>query len=159
MDFEGDGVIDYTGTTFEDISHTYTAEGIYYPTLTVTDDQGNTYSDTIAITVLNKAQIDALLKSKWEGMKGALRYKDVEGALTQFVEETKEQYRQAFNYISDIIPDVVNGMQNIELVYLKDKVSKFRIRREQIIEGNPQEITYYVYFVKDNDGIWKIEKF
>ncbi len=53
MDYEGDGTVDYTGTTFDNISHTYTTEGIYYPTITVTDSQSNTYTDTIAIVVLN----------------------------------------------------------------------------------------------------------
>ncbi|MCL5421312.1 MAG: PKD domain-containing protein [Nitrospirae bacterium] len=84
MDFEGDGVIDYTGQTFESISHTYTTEGIFYPTITVTDDQGNTYSDTIAITVLNKAEVDTLLKGKWEGMKGALAVGDINRAVINF---------------------------------------------------------------------------
>lgn len=40
MDYEGDSIIDYTGTTFDNISATYTVEGIYYPTVVVTDDQG-----------------------------------------------------------------------------------------------------------------------
>ena len=62
MDFEGDGVIDYTGTTFENISHTYLQEGIFYPALTVKDAQGNTYLDTIAITVLSKTEMDTLKK-------------------------------------------------------------------------------------------------
>ncbi len=51
MDFEGDnGVVDYSGATFEDISHTYTAEGFYYPTVKVTDSEGNSHSDTVAKT-------------------------------------------------------------------------------------------------------------
>ena len=84
IDFEGDGTIDYTGPTFEDISHTYTTEGIYYPTVTVTDDQGNMYTDSIGMTVLNKAKIDALLKSKWSKVKSLLATKDIEGALGNF---------------------------------------------------------------------------
>jgi len=51
MDFEGDGIIDYTGDSFEDVSFIYTTEGIYYPEIRVTDDQGNTYTDKIAIVV------------------------------------------------------------------------------------------------------------
>ncbi|MBI4654252.1 MAG: hypothetical protein HY752_04580, partial [Nitrospirae bacterium] len=58
MDFEGDGIIDWTGASFESISHTYTLEGIFYPTLYVTDTQGNIYSDVIAITVLSKTEMD-----------------------------------------------------------------------------------------------------
>ncbi len=36
MDYEGNGSIDYTGSTFDNINFTYTTEGIYYPTVIVT---------------------------------------------------------------------------------------------------------------------------
>jgi hypothetical protein len=38
----------------------------------VTDDQSNTYTDTVAVLVLDVAELDALLRAKWEGMKTAL---------------------------------------------------------------------------------------
>jgi len=113
MDFERDGVADYTGTTFENINHTYTTEGIFYPTITVTDNQGNTYSDTIAITVLSKAEIDALLKTKWEGMKGALTRGDIEGALNYFTYDSKEKYRTTFTRLQDKNQTIVNCYHNI----------------------------------------------
>ena len=59
-----------------------TTEGIYYFTAKVTGPDGNLYHDTIAITVLNKTEIDNLLKAKWEGMKGAL----VAGGCSQSLE-------------------------------------------------------------------------
>ncbi|MBI4824608.1 MAG: hypothetical protein HY805_10340 [Nitrospirae bacterium] len=77
MDFEGDGIVDWTGASFEDISHTYILEGIFYPTVVVIDSQGNSYWDVIAITVLSKAEMDALLKGKWEGMRSELAEGDV----------------------------------------------------------------------------------
>ncbi len=52
MDYEGDGTIDYTGSTFENISVTYTKEGIYYPTIKVTDTKGISYSDEAIAKVL-----------------------------------------------------------------------------------------------------------
>lgn len=154
MDFEGDGVIDYTGTTFENINHTYTSEGIFYPTLTVTDDQGNTYSDTIAITVLNKTEIDTLLKGKWEGMKGAMINKDVSKAASYFTDWTKERYLGILAALGDRLPQVAQDMQNIRMIYLRAGVVKYRIRRMEAAG----EITYYIYFVKDENGLWKIQQ-
>jgi hypothetical protein len=159
MDFEGDGIIDYTGTTFKDITHAYTAEGIFYPTVTVTDNQGNVYSDTIAITVLSKTEINALLKSKWEGMKGALNRGDIEDALNYFAYDSKEKYRRTFTRLQDKNQTIVSNMQNIELIYLKEDIAKYRIRREQVFEGQTRTITYYIYFTKNRDGIWQIEQF
>ena len=159
MDFEGDGVIDYTGTTFDNISHVYTTEGIFYPTITVTDNQGNTYSDTIAVTVFSKTEIDSLLKGKWEGMKGALNRGDIEGALSYFAYDSKEKYRTSFTRLQDKIQSIVSNMQNIELIYVKEDIAKYRITREQVFDGQIRTITYYIYFSKNRDGIWQIEQF
>lgn len=156
MDFEGDGVIDYTGSTFENISHTYTMEDIFYPTLTVTDDQGNTYSDTIAITVLNKAEIDTLLKGKWEGMKEALANKDVEKAVAYFLSASQERYRYIFTSLLSVLPDIFANMQQaIEMISVESGVAEYRIKRME----NVGEVTYYIYFVLDENGLWKILQF
>ncbi len=159
MDFEGDGVSDYTGPTFENISHTYTSEGIFYPTITVTDDQGNTYSDTIAITVLNKTEIDALLKGKWEGMKGALANQNVNSALNYFAEEVKQHYSEIFTALFAQLPQIVQDMQEIQLIYTKNNTAKYRIRKNELYGGQMLTITYYIYFTVDIDGLWKIYKY
>ena len=45
------------------------------------------------------------------------------------------------------------------MIYLKDHVAKYRINRALNIDGTPQTITFYIYFVKDDNGIWKIQQF
>jgi hypothetical protein len=46
-------------------------------------------------------------------------------------------------------------MQNIRMIYLIDGVAKYRIRRME----EAGEITYYIYFVQDENGLWKIQQF
>lgn len=152
MDFEGDGIVDYTGATFENISRTYTTEGIFYPTLTVTDDQGNNYSDTIAITVLNKTEIDTLLKGKWEGMKGALANKDIDKALSYFIENSKDMYRYNFELMKDFLPIMVQDMGNIVILRVEDRLAEYEMRAVQ----NGIEYAFYIKFIKDFDGLWKV---
>ena len=159
MDFEGDGVIDYTGTTFENISHTYASEGIFYPVITVTDNLGNAYSNTAAITVSSKTEMDTLLKAKWEGMKTALTNGDVEGAVGYFHEGSQAKYREIFQLLQNELPNISANMQDTQLIYLKGNIAKYRIRREQEIKGTLQTITYYIYFVRDENGLWKVESF
>jgi len=50
-DFEGDAVFDYSSASSPSVGHTYTAGGIFGATLRVTDDLGQTSSDSIAIEV------------------------------------------------------------------------------------------------------------
>jgi hypothetical protein len=41
-------------------------------------------------------------------------------------------------------------MQVIQLIYLKDGVAKYRIKRQEAAG----DITYYIYFEQDENGIW-----
>jgi hypothetical protein len=158
MDFEGDGVMDLNpaSTTF---THTYEMPGVYYPTITLTDELGNTYSASIAIVVYDRNTIDALIKSKWNGMKQALVNGDIEGALEYFHEKSRAKYREIFTLLQDEIGSVFSGFGDIELIYLKETMAKYRIRRYQTIEGQEKWVTYYIYFVKDPWGTWKIRSF
>ncbi len=161
MDFDGDRVPDYTGTVFDGITFTYTAEGVFYPKVTISDNQGNTYSDTVTITVLSKIEIDALLKSRWDEMKGSLASNDIDGALNNFVEESKALYKDiftAFQAQSQLL-QIVQEMQDIQLVYMKNGFAKYRIRKSELYGGQTVTITYWVYFAVDTNGVWKIYRF
>jgi hypothetical protein len=133
--------------------------GIYYFTAETTDDQSNIYTDTIAVVVLDQAQLDALLKAKWNDMKTALINGDIEGALQYLHETSKEEYRDVFNFLINDIPGIASAMRDVDMIYSKDRVTKFRIKREEIVQGQTYDITYYIYFVQGTDGLWKIESF
>ena len=155
MDFEGDGIVDYTGSTFEDITHTYTTEGVFYPIITVSDKQGNIYSDTIAITAMNKTEIDALLKGKWEGMKGAMATGDINEALNYFAKGSREEYREIFGLLVLQFPSLVSGMREITMIEVVGNVAEYYIKRLQ----RGVDISYFIYFMKDEDGTWRIYGF
>jgi PKD repeat protein len=155
MDFEGEGVNDYNGATFNNISYTYTSEGIFYPKVMISDNQGNTFSDTISIAVLSKTEMDTLLKGKWEGMKQAMINRDVGKAGSYFADWTRDRYTGIFSALGDRLPQIAQDMQNIRMIYLIDGVAKYRIRRME----EAGEITYYIYFVQDENGLWKIQQF
>jgi hypothetical protein len=159
FDYEGDDVVDYTGATFDDISVSYETEGVYYPTVTVTDDQGMTYTNTIAIIVLNQTDLDALLQAKWNAMKTALGNQDVADSLNYYTADKQAHYNQTFTDIYDYLPQFVQDMQDIQLIYSRDNMAKYRIRKTETYAGQTMDITYYIYFVIDSDGIWKIEIF
>jgi hypothetical protein len=155
MDFEGDGVIDYTGSTFEDFNYTSTTEGIYSPTLTVTDIQGNTYSDTIAITMLNKAHIDALLKGKWEGMKEALTKGEIEGALKYFIGRSKERYRSIFSALKDQFPSILQTFVEFNIANVFDNIAEYEI----VVNETGSLYSYPGIFIRGGDGIWRFNDF
>src|SRR3990167_5478560 len=93
IDFDGDGTTDLEQATNEGITHTYDTQGLYYPTVTIEDSIGGTYTETTVVNVLSKDEMDALLKGKWAGMKEALENGDIEGALSYFAEDYQQLYR------------------------------------------------------------------
>jgi hypothetical protein len=135
------------------------AEGTYTFTVSAIGPDGNTYQDTVTITVINKTQLDTLLKNKWEGMKSALKNGNTTNALNYIISSSQPKYSAAFTVLQTNISQIAAGMQNIELVYVGDRVAKYRIRRDQIIIGQMQTIAYYIYFSKNPNGIWQIEQF
>ncbi len=137
------------------VTSTSSVLALYFPSVTVTDTQGNAYTETTIVNILSFEEMDALLRSKWEGMKGAMINRDVEKAGNYFPQWTRERYTGIFSSLGDRLPQIALDMQNIGMIYLIDGVAKYRIRR---MEG-VGEITYYIYFVRDENGLWKIQQF
>jgi PKD repeat protein len=155
FDYEGDAIIDYTGTIFEDISFTYNTEGIYYPTVIVTDSQGIQYSDTIAIVVLNASQLDALLRTKWTSMTNSLSTGDTTTALTYISSATRASYQEMFNYLIDQLPSIVATQTAFNVIYIKENVAKYKLSTTE----NGTNYSYEVIFIKGENGIWMILEF
>ena len=155
MDFEGDGIVDYAGTSFNNISFTYSSEGIFYPTLMVTDNQGNTYSGTIAVMVIDKAEIDNLLRSKWISMTNDLSSGNTENALAHISSYTRESYEEIFNVLSNQLPSIVSTQTELNLISIKDNIAIY----ELVTLENGKVYSYEVIFLNDTNGIWKIKEF
>src|SRR2546425_9879657 len=157
LDANGDGVIDFVGSTLEGVPYTFSAPGVYIATVTVTDTAGNrTIGRTIA-HVLDRAAIDSVLKAKWNSMKAALVAGDVETALTFFGTVQQPRYRTIFNALGAQVSSIASQMQDIELIYVRDVVAKYRIRRSQMYGGQPMTLTYYIYFFQGTTGGWAID--
>jgi hypothetical protein len=160
LTYTGPGVVEFLGMPEEnEYEIQITGQGVYYFTAEVTDTESNLYTDTIAIVVVNQAELDALLKAKWEGMKSSLISINIEGALSYFHESSKDDYREIFNLLIARLPDIASAMREIELIYIKDRIAKYRLKREEELQGQIYDITYYIYFVKDLNGLWHIESF
>lgn len=159
IDFEGDGIYDYDDLTFDNINTMYQSEGTYYPVLTITDNQNITYTDTIAIVALSISETDTVLNMKWGSMKALMLRQNVGGALNHFSDESRNLYNELFTALYDQLPQIAQGMQGIQVIYVKNNAAKYRIRRSEVYGGQMVVVTYYIYFERDKDGLWKIKRF
>lgn len=157
--YEGNFDIDYTGAAFDDVSFTYAYEGVYYPMILVTDSAGNGYTDTIAVVVQDRVELDALLQGKWGDMLTAMGNQDITGTLNYYVEDTKQLHNELYTALYDQLPQLALDMQVIEPVYIKEHIAKYRLRQDEMYGGQLRTFTYYIYFNKDKNGIWKIYRY
>ena len=159
MQTRAPGVVEFLSSSAEEYSIRITTPGIYYFTAEVTDDQSNTFTDTVAVQVINEAVLDALLRAKWEGMRAALIAGDIEEALTYHQSDMREKYAAIYSALGSELPVLTQQMREISPIYFDDVLAKYRIRQDHNIDGQTVTITYYIYFSRDENGLWLIEKY
>jgi hypothetical protein len=136
-----------------------TVAGLYIVTVEASDEEDNQYTHTIALLVVDHLALDVALRAKWDGMKQAMANRDTQAAVSFFAEETKDLYQEVFTLLSPQLPQLVQEMQDIELIWAEDQEAQYRIRRHELYGGQSLTVTYYVYFRVDGDGLWKILRY
>ena len=158
LSYTGPGDIELLSNTGVEYGIRMTTPGLYVFTAEV-EYQGTTYSDSLAVLALDEAELDALLKAKWNGMKAALVAGNVEEAVEYFTLHQQQVFREIFTVTQDNLAQMAIEMQEIELVYQKNETAEYRIKRDVMFNGVPETITFYIYFQKGADGIWRIRDF
>lgn len=159
MTVSGPGPVELLSATVDEYVVRMTDEGIYYFTAEAADDEGTLHDDTVAVIVLNREQLDALLKSKWEGMKEALMAQDIPSATHDILRESQSLYNAIYSALIDQLPQLIQGMQDIQLIYAQGGTAKYRLRKNEFYGTGMEMLTYYIYFVIDRDGLWKIYRY
>jgi len=157
-DFSGTGFSDLTCYSHSNVNVSYEHVGLYLTTVTVADTAGHTFKDTAIVNVLDRNEQDNFFKQIWNGMKNALAAGDTATALNFIMPTSRQKYSEAFTTLQADIAQIAADMQDIEIVYAGETVAKSRIRKDQIIDGQMETITYYIYFGNRN-GVWQIEQF
>jgi len=158
LDIAGPGGVEYLdGSSPGEYAARMTVPGIYYCTARLTD--GSLLRDTIGLVVFDQEDTDARIREKWNGMKTKLMNGDIEGALGFFALPSADEYREIFTLLSRELPVITAGMEDIEKVYIDDAVAKYRIKKNEEINGVQYLITHYIYFARDAYGNWYIDSF
>jgi hypothetical protein len=127
-----------------------TVETIY--TLTAVGTGGTT---TASVTV---KMLDTHLRAIWSGMKTAMINGNVDQAASNFCEQTREDYKTVYTNLLGQLAQIAQEMGEMENLAYEDNMAIFRIKRNDVINGEEQEISYRIYFICQN-GVWSIYKY
>jgi len=161
--YDGPGAVENLGdnSTSLQFMRRITDPGLYYITAEDNETVDNVtkvlHSDTIAIMAETRDALDTKLRGKWGGMQSDIVNQNYSKAIKIISEASKELYRDMYSELAAELPGVVTSMSPPELVFTRGGYAKYRSTRTQNINGKSVTITYYIYFVQDSDGLWRIE--
>lgn len=154
LDQDGDGTVDFQGTSLDGLRFTYGQPGVYLATATVTNGTGAQKASAI-VQVYDRPSLEALLQAKWAAMKEALRRGDVEGALRFIMAGQRDRYRRAFELIASDLPQIDGILGAITFADSWAYEVTFTMPRTDA----GVEKTFEVRFGVDTDGIWRVRAF
>jgi hypothetical protein len=154
VDQDGDGVIDFQGTSLDGLRFTYTKPGVYLATATVTGAGGTEHGSAI-IQVYDRAELEQLLQAKWLAMKDRLRTDDVAGAVQFIATHARDRYRTALEAIAADLPEIDSILTPLTFVDVWGPEARFQMQRS---DGGVVK-NFEVRFGVDNDGVWRLTAF
>lgn len=153
-DFNGDGVTDFTTTNPNAlIEHTYSTPGVYQATVTATDGQNRSTSQLLAIVVHDPQQLNQLFVGLWSGMNEALKAGDTAKAASFLNESAKARYRPVFEALKPHMAEIVASYSPPARVSVSQDIGEYAVVRLH----NGQKRVYLIYFLKDADGVWRVD--
>ncbi len=153
IDFDGDGVPDYTTTDANAaMSTTYFTPGVYPATAWILDDQGVEYEMRLNIVAQDESVQDALLQQVWSNFSGALATGDVDTALQSIRTQLRGFYGPILEALSTNLPEIAGDLSGIKKIQLSEDLAEYAILT--VVDG--QVSTFVITFTKDSDGIWRI---
>jgi hypothetical protein len=156
LDLEGQGAVDFSGPTLDGQAFTYDHPGIYFPTVMVTDADGNQFSASAIIQIYEQDALDALLQNRWTNIKDSLRTGDVPRAVTFIHSEARATYQAQLSRISlAALATIDQYMTPIQLIEVGPGGAQYEMLRDR----NGQTLSFAVWFRRDQDGLWRLRRF
>ncbi len=154
LDADGDGTPDFDGPGLDGTTFTYTRPGVYVATATVLDAAGTRSVTRATVQVLDRAGLDAALQARWNALRDAVRRGDVAAAVGAFAHGSQDAYRETFTALATAgaLPQVAADLGPVRLVQIRDGAAEYDLRAAR----GGTEYSFYVRFVLDDDGIWRL---
>lgn len=155
LDADGDGWIDVVGPDLDGQAFVYTRPGLYVATATIADGQGGKTTARALVQVYDRVSLDAALRAKWTGLKAALRAGDVSRGLEAVALSARDDYRDLLTALGPRLATIDTILTDIDAIAFHEEAAEYQMIR---VDGGVR-LSYFVLFVRDGDGIWRLKFF
>lgn len=154
LDIDNDGIVDHlvpgSALPFEYI---YMGPRSYQASATVHVSGGAQYVLTHPIYVTDVATADLVLRDAYAGMLRRLTNGALDGALNEVSGGVYEKYRQIFTTLQPNLPSITSQLGTLNTGSIGNDMAEYIVTRTV----NGTQNAYFVYFLKGEDGIWRID--
>jgi len=152
----GPGQIQYLAGTDPNVwSASVSSPGVYFITAQASYS-GRTFTDAVGVVAYDRGALDAMLRQKWEAMRGALLNNDIEAAVKDISSQTRSNYRDIFGSLTTgHRADLASELGDIQLIKMRGSGVEYDIHTTR----NGRISSFFLFFEVDGDGRWKIANF
>lgn len=152
IDIDGDGGAEAVSFG-EPIPYTFSAPGLYAVRAVVGLSSGERLAQMLPIIVADGAETDARFRALWGGFNEALVRGDLPGALARLDQGAQERYEPVLRVLLPEMSRIVGSYSAPQRVSYGEDTAEYAVVRER--DGEPH--IYFIYFIRDFDGIWRID--
>jgi len=102
--------------------------------------------------VQDKVVLDATLKSAWADFATALSSSDKTAAMRTLSTPAQVKYGPVFDELGPYMAQIISSWSTPTTGVLSNEIAEYAIRR--VLDGVKQ--LFFVYFVRDGYGIWRL---
>ncbi len=118
------------------------------------DGAGNVTQENLTLTWVAYDPIDAPFMSVWDGLKSALLAGNKAAALEYVAVGSRERFGRVFTDLMPTMGAVFVSLYNLKRVSIDEDVAEYFVNQKE--DGTNREMGFFIYFVKDGDGAWRI---
>jgi FG-GAP repeat/IPT/TIG domain/Bacterial Ig-like domain (group 3) len=157
LDYDGNGLIDWTGTSLANAPNqlTYSRPGLFKVVLTVVDLGGSVYTAQRQILIEDLVMTRSTLCDVYGYLKDRLNAQDATGAASAYQPLVRSQYQAQFAAIGTGMPAMVPMLGAIGYGYVAPGYAELTLVRDnadQTRSGFPLRMTL------GSDGVWRISE-
>lgn len=133
--------------------HVYQRPGIYTVRVTVTlGDESVAYLQK-AIAVVDPEAMEARLKTIWHRFGQALASGDKSEAMGLLTQPAKMKFASVFDALLGQMPEIVQSLSPLQKVSLSPRMGEYAVARS----ADGESRVFFVQFMLDTDGLWRLE--
>lgn len=131
---------------------TFTNPGRYEPIVTIQDDAGNSYSQSVAILVQDPVTLSAVVRAVWTGFAGSLAGGDKLAAMSRMSETVRFRYGPTLDALAPYFAQIIPTWSAPSVGLLASGLAELVVTRD--VQGVGR--MFFVYVIRERDGVWRL---